>query len=105
MIAFGKSYAYSVMGRKVDEILQFLLQEFDYTYIKDEKDFPSVIEPLKKKVEELNKKYPKTVKYHVRTADRRGKEGYIRIGAVGTVIKGISLHYWDVRPFKEGGEV
>ena len=100
MIAFGRSYAYSVMGRKVDEILQFLLQEFDYTYIKDEKDFPSVIESLEKKVEELNKKYPKTVKYHVRTDDRRGKEGYIRIGAVGTVTKGISLHYLNVRPLE-----
>ena len=105
MIAFGRSYAYSVMGRKVDEILQFLLQEFDYTYIKDEKDFPSVIEPLKKKVEELNKKYPKTVKYHVRTDDRREKEGYIRIGTVGTVTKGIGLPFWNVRPFKEGGAV
>lgn len=105
MIAFGRSYAYSVMGRKVDEILQFLLQELNYTYIKEEKDFPSVIEPLKEKVAELNKKYPKTVKYHVYTHDRGEKAGYIRIGAVGTAIKGISLPFWNVRPFKEGGEV
>lgn len=104
MIAFGRSYAYSVMGRKVDEILQFLLQEFDYTYIKDEKDFPSVIEPLKKKVEELNKKYPKTVKYYVRL-DKGCKCGFLRIGQPGFATKGISLPYWDVRPFKEGGEV
>jgi hypothetical protein len=105
MIAFGKSYAYSVMGRKVDEILQFLHQEFDYTYIKEEKDFPSVRESLKKKVEELNKKYPKTVKYYVRL-DKGCKCGFLRIGQPGFATKGISLPYWNVREYKEeGGEV
>ena len=102
MIAFGRSYAYSVMGRKVDEILQFLRNELDYTYIKDENFFPSVIELLKKKVAELNKKYPKTVKYYVRL-DKGCKCGFLRIGQPGSVIKGISLPYWDVRPFEEGG--
>ena len=29
MIAFGKSYAYLVQGRKVDEILQFLYKEHE----------------------------------------------------------------------------
>ena len=105
MIAFGRSYAYGVMGRKVDEILQFLHQEFNYTYIKEEKDFPSVRESLKKRVEELNKKYPKTVKYYVRL-DKGCKCGFLRIGQPGSAIKGISLPYWDVREYKEeGGEV
>lgn len=104
MIAFGGSYAYGVMGRKVDEILLFLLQKFDYTYIKDEKDFPSVIELLEKKVEELNKKYPNTVKYYVRL-NKGCKCGYLRIEHPGSPTKGIGLPYWEVRPFKEGGEV
>ena len=104
MIAFGRSYAYSVQGRKVDEILQLLNKEFDYTYIKEEKDFPSVRESLKKKVDELNKKYPKTVKYYVRL-DKGCKCGFLRIGQPGSAIKGISLPYWDVRPMSEGGEV
>ena len=106
MIAFGRSYAYSVQGRKVDEILQLLNKEFDYTYIKEEKDFPSVRESLKKKVDELNKKYPKTVKYAV-VGKLSAQEGSITIGTVGTAVrtKGIFLHFWSVKPMSEGGEV
>lgn len=99
MIAFGKSYAYSVQGRKVDEILQFLFQELDYIYIQDEKNFPSVKKFLENKVYVLNCKYPKTVEYSVRI-ERREKEGYIRIGPIGTITKGICLQYMNVRPLE-----
>lgn len=105
MIAFGKSYAYGVMGRKVDEILQFLKKEHDYTYAKDENAFSAVIQSLKKKVDELNNKYPKTQKYYVEVL-KYVDEGCIRIHASGSPMRGISISYWNVREYKgEGGEV
>lgn len=106
MIAFGRSYAYSVQGRKVDEILQLLNKGYDFTYVKDEKEFMSVVASLQKKVDELNKKYPKTVKYAV-VGKLSAQEGSITIGTVGTAVrtKGIFLHFWSVKPMSEGGEV
>lgn len=105
MWAFGKSFAYSVQGRKVDEILQYLLKEHNYTYIKDEKDFSTAIQSLKKKVDELNNKYPKTLKYYVEV-EKGEKQGYIRIHASGYTMRGISIPYWNVREYKkEGGGI
>ena len=104
MKAFGKSFAYSVQGRKVDEILQFLNKELDFSYIKDENDFSAVIQALKKKVDELNNKYPKTLKYYVEV-QKSEKEGFIRIHASGFSMRGVSIPYWNVREYKkEGGE-
>ena len=105
MRAFGKSFAYSVQGRKVDEILQFLNKEHDFTYVKDENAFSAVIQSLKKKVDELNKKYPKTLKYYVEV-EKGEKQGYIRIHASGYTMRGIGIPYWNVREYnKEGGAV
>lgn len=102
MRAFGKAYAYSVQGRKVDEILQFLVKEHDYTYIKDENAFSAVIQSLKEKVDELNNKYPKTLKYYV-DVQKGEKEGFIRIHASGFSMRGISIRYWNVREYKKEG--
>lgn len=102
MRAFGKSYAYSVQGRKVDEILQFLVKEHDYTYIKDENAFSAVIQSLKVKVDELNNKYPKTLKYYVEV-QKGEKAGFIRIHASGYSMRGISIPYWNVREYKKEG--
>ena len=106
MRAFGRSFAYSVQGRKVDEILQFLNKEHAFTYVKDENAFSAVIQSLKKKVNELNNKYPKTQKYYVEVQKNVVNEGYIRIHASGCTMRGISIPYWNVREYKEeGGEV
>ena len=102
MKAFGKSFAYSVQGRKVDEILQFLIKEHEYTYIKDENAFSAVIQSLKEKVDELNNKYPKTLKYYVEVQKSK-KEGFIRIHASGFSMRGISIPYWNVREYKKEG--
>lgn len=105
MRAFGKSFAHSVQGRKVDEILQFLYKELDFTYIKDEKDFFAAFQSLERKVNELNNKYPKTLKYYV-NVQKNVNNGYIRIHPSGYTMRGISIPYWDVREYKkEGGEV
>lgn len=104
MRAFGKSFAYAVQGRKVDEILQFLNKEHDFTYVKDEKEFSAVIQSLKKMVDELNNKYPKTQQYHVEV-QKNEKDGYIRIHASGYSMRGIGIPYWNVREYnKKGGE-
>lgn len=102
MKAFGKSFAYAVQGRKVDEILQFLHKEHDFMYI-DEKDFSEVIQSLKKMVDELNNKYPKTLKYYVEV-QKGENQGYIRIHASGYTMRGIGIPYWNVREYnkKEG---
>ena len=102
MRAFGKSFAYSVQGRKVDEILQFLIKEHEYTYIKDENAFSAVIQSLKEKVDELNNKYPKTSKYYVEV-QKSEKEGFIRIHASGFSMRGIGIPYWNVREYKKEG--
>ena len=102
MRAFGKSFAYSVQGRKVDEILQFLYKEHDFTYVKDENAFSAVIQSLKRKVNELNNKYPKTLKYYVEVQKNKN-DGYIRIHASGYSMRGISIPYWDVREYKKEG--
>ncbi len=105
MRAFGKSFTYGVQGRKVDEIQQFLIKEHEYTYIKDENAFSAVIQSLKEKVDELNNKYPKTLKYYVEV-QKSEKQGYIRIHASGFSKRGISIPYWNVREYKkEGGEL
>lgn len=105
MRAFGKSFAYSVQGRKVDEILQFLYKEHDFTYVKDENAFSAVIQSLERMVNELNNKYPKTSKYYVEV-QKNVNDGFIRIHASGYSMRGISIPYWDVREYKkEGGAV
>lgn len=104
MKAFGKSFAYSVQGRKVYEIMQFLYKELDFTYVKDEEDFSAVIQSLKKMVDELNNKYPKTQKYYVEV-QKNVNDGYIRIHAAGSTLRGIGILYWNVREYnKKGGE-
>lgn len=102
MRAFGKSVAYSVQGRKVHEILHFLSKEHDFTYVKDENAFSAVIQSLKRMVDELNNKYPKTLKYYVEV-QKIGKNGFIRIHASGYPNRGISIPYWDVREYKKEG--
>ena len=102
MRALGKSYAYSVQGRKVDEILQFLNKEHDFTYVKEENAFSAVILSMKKKVDELNNKYPKTQKYYVEV-QKNENGGYIRIHASGSPMRGISIPYWNVREYKKEG--
>ena len=102
MRAFGKSFAYSVQGRKVEEILQFLYKELDFTYVKDENAFSAVIQSLKEKVDKLNNKYPKTLKYYVEV-QKNVNDGYIRIHASGYSMRGISIPYWDVREYKKEG--
>ena len=73
MRVLGRPFAYSVQGRKVDE---------------------------------LNKKYPKTQKYYVEVQKNAVNDGYIRIHASGSSMRGISIPYWNVREYKEeGGEV
>lgn len=104
MRAFGKSYAYGVQGRKVNEILQFLIKEHEYTYIRDENAFSAVIQSLKEKVDELNNKYPKTLKYYVEV-QKSEEEGFIRIHASGFSMRGISIPYWDVREYKKEGGI
>lgn len=102
MRVFGRPFSYSVQGRKVDEILQFLNKEHAFTYVKDENAFSAVIQSLKKKVGELNNKNPKTQKYYVEVQkDVNG--GYIRIHASGYSMGGISIPYWNVREYKEEG--
>ena len=102
MIAFGKSYAYGVQGRKIDEILQFLYKEHDFTYVKDENAFSAVIQSLKRKVDELNSKYPKTLKYYVEV-QKNVNDGFIRIHASGYTMRGIAIPYLDVREAIIGG--
>lgn len=106
MRVFGRPFAYGVQGRKVDEILKFLNEEHAFTYVKDENAFSAEIQSLKKKVDELNKKYPKTQKYYVEVQKNAVNDGYIRIHASGSPMRGISIPYWNVREYKEeGGEV
>lgn len=101
MIVFNRSYSYSVQGRKADEILKFIAVNFDYTFLQDEKEFSEVKELISKKIDELNKKYPKTVKYFVSV-----NGGYLRIRPANSVMKGIAIEFLNVRRFKiEGGEV
>lgn len=102
MRAFGKSFAAGVQGRKVEEILQFLCKELDFTYVKDENAFSAVIQSLKRMVDELNNKYPKTLKYYVRE-QKIGNYGFIRIHASGYPNRHIGIPYWNVREYKKEG--
>ena len=97
MIVFGKSWAYSVQGRKVEEIMKFLHLNLDYTFVEDEKDFSKIKETLRKKIDELNSKYPKTVKYAL-----KDDKGFLRIVPAGSAIKGLAIEVLKVRKFKIG---
>lgn len=97
MIVFGKSWAYSVQGRKVEEIMKFLHLNLDYTFVEDEKDFSKIKETLRKKIDELNSKDPKTVKYAL-----KDDKDYLRIVPAGSVIKGLAIEVLRVRKFKIG---
>lgn len=100
MVVFGESWAYSVQGRKVDEILEFIKKNIENTHLEEGEDISIVSKPLENKVEELNKKYPKTIKYFVRRDN-----GFLRIGpGGGFVMRGICIRVIIVRPFIKGGE-
>lgn len=99
MIVFGESWAYGVQCRKVDELLEFIKKNIENTHLQEDDPVTVVTELLKDKVDELNKKYPKTVKYYVKC-----DHGFIRIGGVGVVLKGISIRRIVARPYKKGGE-
>lgn len=100
MIVFGESWAYSVRGRKVDELLEFINKNIANTHLQEDEPVSVVTDLLDEKVAELNDKYPKTVKYRVLIGS-----GKIRIGAHGSVIKGISIRMIIARPFTRGGEL
>ena len=91
--------ALEVMKTASRQIFFLLNEGYDFTFVKDEKEFMSVVASLQKKVDELNKKYPKTVKYAV-VGKLSAQEGSITIGTVGTAVrtKGIFLKFWCVRP-------
>lgn len=100
MIAFGESWAYSVQGRKVDELLEFIKKNIENTHLGEDEPVDVVTYLLADKVAFLNSKYPKTVKYYVICSP-----GYLRIGPIGSVTKGISIRMIIARPFTKGGEV
>lgn len=100
MIVFGESWAYSVQGRKVDELLEFINKNIANTHLQEGEPVTVVTDLLDEKVAELNDKYPNTVKYRVLIGS-----GYLRIVPPGGVVKGISIRMIIARPFTKGGEV
>ena len=92
MIVFGKSWAYSVQGRKVDEILEYIHKNLDFTYVETEQDFQAVKTKIIGKLQFYNMKYPKTVKYYLSE-----QKDYLRIGATGSAIKGINISLLRVK--------
>ena len=100
MIVFGRAFTYSVQGRKVDELFKFIRDNIEFTHLNEGEDISAVIKMLEDKVDELNKKYPKTVKYYPRLVD----DCYLRISLAGNPMKGIAINVLTVRPFMKGGE-
>lgn len=92
MIVFGKSWAYSVQGRKVDEILEYIHKNLDFTYVETEQEFQAVKTKIISKLQFYNMKYPKTVKYYLSEQD-----DYLRIHASGSAMKGIGISILRVK--------
>ena len=92
MIVFGKSWAYSVQGRKVDEILEYIHKNLDFTYVETEQEFQAVKAKIIGKLQFYNMKYPKTMKYYLSE-----QKDYLRIGATGSAIKGINISLLRVK--------
>lgn len=99
MIVFGESWAYSVQGRKVDELLEFINKNIENTYLQEGEPVTVVTDLLDEKVAELNDKYPNTVKYRVLIGS-----DHLRIVPPGGVVKGIKIRMIIARPFTKGGE-
>lgn len=96
MIVFGASWAYSVHGSKVDELLKWIKLRFEFTHLKEGEDLSAVKKMLEDKIDELNRKYPKTVKYYLHVDPDR-----LRIGPDGYVMRCISIKMLSVKPFRE----
>lgn len=96
MIVFGRAFSYSVQGRKVEELFKFIHDNIELTHLEEGEDISAVKKMLTDKVDELNKKYPKTVKYCLCECG-----DYLRVTPSGSVTKGIGINVLTVRPFKE----
>lgn len=98
MIVFAGTWAYSVHGRKVDELLKYVKQ-FEFKYLKEGEDLSAVKKMLEDKIDELNKKYPKTIKYYLYVDHDR-----LRIAPAGYVMRCVCIKMLSVKPFAKGGE-
>lgn len=99
MIVFGEAWMYSVQGRKAEELLKFLHEMFEFTHLKEGEDISAVRKLIIEKVDELNKKYPKTVKYSL-----YDYHNCLRISCGGSPMKGLAIPVYTVRPFEKGGK-
>lgn len=97
MIVFAETWSYSVQGRKVDELLEFVKQ-FEFTHLKEGESISAVRKMLEDKIDELNRKYPKTIKYYLHVDHDR-----LRIGPAGYVARCVCIKMLSVKPFEKGG--
>lgn len=96
MIVFGKAWQYSVHGRKADELLEYIRENIEFTHLEEGESMDAVKLELNRKIDELNRKYPKTVKYSLYVSG-----GYIRISPKPGGMSGLSIAVLQVRPIRK----
>lgn len=96
MIVFGGAWQYGVQGRKADELLKYLKENMEFTHLEEGEDITAVKLTLQKKIDELNRKYPKTVKYYLRDTHE-----FLRISSDPGSTKGLSISVLRVKPIRK----
>ena len=104
MIAVGKVSDYGVLGRKVRELKEFLVEHVQQRTVKDEKEYKKMQHFIKRRVTELNAQYPNTVNVSF-VAEDPGKYGqgrfrFVRPNASSAILTATVL---EVKPYEEGG--
>ncbi len=104
MIAIHDLWQYGTSGKKVEELASFLKENVNNTYVDGLEELEKMKGSIRKKVKDLEEKYPKTqplhfsVEYNEKTGD--GSFFFKRPNASVSTLR---LCLTVVRKYKEGG--
>lgn len=100
MIVFGRIETYDFRGKKLQELASFLRENVQFRYVATEQDFELVVQLVKSKVRDLNKKYLQTVELECAAKlDKAYNFGYIKIGRESSRFSQISANVYVVSEF------
>jgi hypothetical protein len=96
---------YGVRGKKVDELADYLKENVSNTYVKDVAEFVRMKRSIRKKVQQLNEKYPKSepIEFSGNISDVYGY-GALMFKRPKASVNVIGMKVFVVKEFKEGGE-
>ncbi len=105
MIVICRLVQFGVRGKKIDELFAYLKENVNNTYVKDLAEFVQMKRTIRKKVDQLNAKYPKSEPIEFcGKVDEKYSDGGLMFKRPKASASVINMCVYVVKEFKGGGE-